>query len=117
MWLEFKNTSPLLLCNNAHCQNRTVSTRSEETRVTKKVCGASLYGCMFHFLTTVASFPDLRLEQLVLAVNDLMESRIDANLKIVANVLLVNLPEVPREGGTRRFTVSRGVHWSELPTP
>eukprot|EP00434_Breviolum_minutum_P020388 symbB.v1.2.017981.t1/scaffold1416.1/size119947/1 len=34
-----------------------------------------------------------RLEQLVLAVNDLMESRIDANLKIVANVLLVNLPE------------------------
>jgi hypothetical protein len=29
----------------------------------------------------------------VLAVNDLMESRIDANLKIVANVLLVNLPE------------------------
>lgn len=36
-----------------------------------------------------------RLEQLVLAVNDLMESRIDANLKIVANVLLVNLPEAP----------------------
>eukprot|EP00913_Durusdinium_trenchii_P023519 g22096.t1 len=34
-----------------------------------------------------------RLEQLVLAVNDLMESRIDANLKIVSNVLLVNLPE------------------------
>jgi hypothetical protein len=29
----------------------------------------------------------------VLAVNDLMESRIDANLKSVANVLLVNLPE------------------------
>ena len=36
-----------------------------------------------------------RLEQLVLAVNDLMESRIDANLKIVSNVLLVNLPEEP----------------------
>jgi len=34
-----------------------------------------------------------RLEQLVMAVNDLMESRIDANLKIVSNVLLVNLPE------------------------
>ncbi|OLQ04250.1 Dynein gamma chain, flagellar outer arm [Symbiodinium microadriaticum] len=42
------------------------------------------------------------LEQLVMAVNDLMESRIDANLKIapdvlfcakVSNVLLVNLPE------------------------
>ena len=29
----------------------------------------------------------------MLAVNDLMESRIDANLKIVSNVLLVNLPE------------------------
>ena len=39
----------------------------------------------------------MRLEQLVLAVNDLMESRIDANLKIVANVLLVNLPEAMAE--------------------
>eukprot|EP00931_Biecheleriopsis_adriatica_P081368 TRINITY_DN5469_c0_g1_i1.p1 TRINITY_DN5469_c0_g1~~TRINITY_DN5469_c0_g1_i1.p1 ORF type:complete len:4656 (-),score=1282.68 TRINITY_DN5469_c0_g1_i1:88-14055(-) len=34
-----------------------------------------------------------RLEQLVMAVNDLMESRIDANLKAVSNVLLVNLPD------------------------
>jgi dynein heavy chain len=34
-----------------------------------------------------------KLEQLVMTVNDLMENRIDANLKTVSNVLLVNLPE------------------------
>ncbi|CAK0855452.1 unnamed protein product [Prorocentrum cordatum] len=34
-----------------------------------------------------------KLEQLVMTVNDLMENRIDANLKLVSNVLLVNLPE------------------------
>lgn len=57
-------------------------------------------GHAFHFLngSGITLLSDLRLEQLVLAVNDLMESRIDANLKIVANVLLVNLPEVPWNG-------------------
>lgn len=34
-----------------------------------------------------------KLEQLVLTVNDLMENRVDANLKHVSNVLLVNLPD------------------------
>jgi dynein heavy chain len=34
-----------------------------------------------------------KLEQMVLTVNDFMENRIDANLKVVANVLLVNLPD------------------------
>ncbi|CAK0802233.1 unnamed protein product, partial [Prorocentrum cordatum] len=33
-----------------------------------------------------------RLEQLVVMVNDLIENRIEANLKMVANVLLVDLP-------------------------
>lgn len=41
-----------------------------------------------------------KLEQLVLTVNDLMENRIDMNLKIVSNRLLVNLPEA-RAPGTR----------------
>jgi len=34
-----------------------------------------------------------KLEQLVATVNDLMENRIDSNLKLVQNVPLVNLPE------------------------
>ena len=34
-----------------------------------------------------------KLEQLVLAVNDIMESRVDANLKMVSRILLVSLPE------------------------
>jgi len=34
-----------------------------------------------------------KLDQLVQTVNDLMENRIDANLKLVSSVLLVNLPE------------------------
>jgi len=34
-----------------------------------------------------------KLEQLILTVNDLMENRVDANLKVVSNVLLVNLPD------------------------
>ncbi|CAE8591739.1 unnamed protein product, partial [Polarella glacialis] len=34
-----------------------------------------------------------KLEQLVMTVNDLMDNRIDANLKVVSNVQLVNLPE------------------------
>jgi dynein heavy chain len=34
-----------------------------------------------------------RLDQLVMTVNDLMENRIEANLKLVSNVLLVNLPD------------------------
>jgi dynein heavy chain len=34
-----------------------------------------------------------KLEQMVLTVNDYMENRIDANLKVVQNISLVNLPE------------------------
>merc|ERR1719424_295159 len=34
-----------------------------------------------------------KLEQMVMTVNDYMENRIDLNLKTVANVLLVNLPD------------------------
>ena len=56
-----------------------------------------------------------RLEQLVLAVNDLMESRIDANLKIVANVLLVNLPEVPFWGNMGNLGVRFQVPSSGTP--
>jgi dynein heavy chain len=34
-----------------------------------------------------------KLEQMVMTVNDYMENRIDANLKVVSSVLLVNLPD------------------------
>jgi dynein heavy chain len=57
-----------------------------------------------------------RLEQLVTTVNDLMENRIDANLKLVSNVLLVNLPEDQELVSLEEFVDMQERHYAPPPT-